>query len=493
MVKKYLLHIGGEWVLPHGNKWFESTNPYNNEAWALIPEGDAVDVDRAVTAAHGAFTDGPWPALTASRRGALLRRLADLLLENADHLAEIESRDNGKLLTECLGQMKYTAEWYNYYGGLADKVEGSVLPTDKRGVFNFTRFEPLGVVAAITPWNSPLMLATWKLAPALAAGNTVVVKPSEFTSATALEFMNLLMEAGFPKGVVNVVTGYGGAVGEPLVTHPLVAKIAFTGGEAAGRKINELAAKDFKKVILELGGKSPNIVFDDADIERATKGAIKGIFSAAGQSCVAGSRLLLHESIHDRFVDDMVSIVRTARIGNPSNPETHIGPIATRPQYEKILKYIDIAKSEGATCVLGGRALTSGEFAQGNFIEPTIFTNVTNNMRIAQEEVFGPILSVIRFKDEEEAIRIANDINYGLAAGVWTKSLDRAISVSGRIKAGTVWVNNYRDTSYCSPFGGYKRSGFGREGGKEAIKEYLQVKSVWLSSGIDFSSPFVRV
>jgi len=492
VVKKYLLHIGGEWVLPHGDKWFESTNPYDNEAWALIPEGDAVDVDRAVTAAHAAFTDGPWPALTASRRGALLRKLADLLLENADRLAEIESRDNGKLLAECRGQMKYTAEWYNYYGGLADKVEGSVLPTDKLGVFNFTRYEPLGVVAAITPWNSPLMLATWKLAPALAAGNTVVVKPSEFTSATALEFMNLVMEAGFPKGVVNVVTGYGGDVGEPLVTHPLVAKIAFTGGEAAGRKINELAAKNFKKVLLELGGKSPNIVFDDADIERATKGAIKAIFSAAGQSCVAGSRLLLHESIHDRFVEGMISIVRTARIGDPAKPETHVGPIATRPQYEKILKYIDIAKSEGATCVLGGRALTSGEFAKGNFIEPTIFTNVTNNMRIAQEEVFGPILSVIRFKDEEEAIRIANDVNYGLAAGVWTKSLDRAISVSGRIKAGTVWVNNYRDTSYCSPFGGYKRSGLGREGGKEAIKEYLQVKSVWFSSGIDFPSPFVR-
>jgi aldehyde dehydrogenase (NAD+) len=491
-VKKYLLHINGEWVVPDSNRWFESTNPYNNEPWALIPEGNALDVDRAVKSAHEAFTSGPWPDMTASQRGALLRKLAELLYENADFLGELESRDNGKLLVECRSQMKYTAEWYNYYGGLADKVEGAVIPTDKTGVFNFTRYEPLGVVAAITPWNSPLMLATWKLAPALAAGNTVVLKPSEFTSTTSLEFMNLVMEAGFPKGVVNVVTGFGSGVGEPLVSHPLVAKIAFTGGEMAGQAINELAAKNFKKVILELGGKSPNIVFDDANIDQAVKGAIRGIFSAAGQSCVAGSRLLLHDSIHDRFVEEMVSMVKTARIGNPASPETHIGPIATKLQLEKVLKYIDIARSEGATCVLGGNTLKSGDCANGNFVEPTIFTNVTNNMRIAQEEVFGPVLSVIRFKDVEEAIRIANDINYGLAAGIWTTSLERALYVSQRVKAGTVWVNTYRDTSYTSPFGGYKRSGIGREGGQDAIKDYLQVKSVWISTGTDFPNPFVR-
>lgn len=491
-MKKYDLHINGEWVAPAGNKWFETTNPYNNEAWALIPEGNAVDVDRAVKAAHDAFTSGRWPELNASQRGELLRKLASLLHEKADFLGELESRDNGKLLVECRAQMKYTAEWFNYYGGLADKVEGAVIPTDKAGVFNFTRYEPLGVVAAITPWNSPLMLATWKLAPALAAGNTVVIKPSEFTSTTSLEFMNLVMEAGFPKGVVNVVTGFGKDVGEPLVSHPLVAKIAFTGGELAGQAINELAAKNFKKVILELGGKSPNIVFDDADMDQAVKGAIRGIFSAAGQSCVAGSRLLLHDSIHDRFVEQMVAMVKTAKIGNPADPETHIGPIATKQQLEKVLYYIEIAKSDGATCAIGGNALKTGEYARGNFVEPTIFTNVTNDMRIAQEEVFGPVLSVIRFKDVEEAIRIANDINYGLAAGIWTNSLERAVHVSQRVKAGTVWVNMYRDTSYTSPFGGYKRSGIGREGGQEAIKDYLQVKSVWISTGMNLPNPFVR-
>lgn len=491
-MKKYLLNINGEWTAPDSTSWFETTNPYDNEPWALIPQGNAADVDRAVRAAHEAFSSGPWPALNASQRGALLRRLADLLREKADFLGELESRDNGKLLAECRAQMRYTAEWYNYYGGLADKVEGAVIPTDKAGVFNFTRYEPLGVVAAITPWNSPLMLATWKLAPALAAGNTIVLKPSEFTSTTSLEFMDLVMEAGFPKGVVNVVTGFGSEVGEPLVSHPLVAKIAFTGGEMAGQAINELAAKSFKKVILELGGKSPNIVFDDADLDQAVKGAIRGIFSAAGQSCVAGSRLLLHDSIHDRFVEEMVAMVKGARIGNPADPETHIGPIATRLQLEKVLRYIDIGRSEGATCVTGGNALSTGEYAKGNFVEPTIFTDVTNDMRIAQEEVFGPVLSVIRFRDVEEAIRIANDIHYGLAAGIWTTNLERAVYVSERIKAGTVWINTYRDTSYTSPFGGYKRSGIGREGGQEAIKDYLQVKSVWVSTGMNLPNPFVR-
>lgn len=491
-MKKYLLHINGEWTAPESDQWFETTNPYDNEPWALISQGNAADVEKAVQAAHAAFSGGPWPSLTASQRGALLRKLGDLLTRDAEHLARLESRDNGKLFAECHAQMKYTAEWYHYYGGLADKVEGAVIPTDKAGVFNFTRYEPLGVVAAITPWNSPLMLATWKVAPALAAGNTIVIKPSEYTSTTTLEFMNLVMEAGFPKGVVNVVTGFGNQVGEPLVTHPLVAKIAFTGGEMAGQAINELAAKNFKKVILELGGKSPNIVFDDADLDQAVKGAIRGIFSAAGQSCVAGSRLLLHESIHDKFVADMIAMVKTARIGNPADPETHIGPIATRLQYDKVLKYIDIAKSEGATCALGGKALTDGEYAKGNFIEPTIFTNVSNNMRIAQEEVFGPVLSIIKFKDVEDAIRIANDINYGLAAGIWTTNLQRAVYVSEKVKAGTVWVNTYRDTSYTSPFGGYKRSGIGREGGQDAIKDYLQVKSVWVSTGIDLPNPFLR-
>ncbi len=490
-LKTYKMYIGGAFTEPASGEWFDSFNPYTGQPWARIPRGTAEDVERAVQAAHTAFTSGDWPKLNATQRGALLRKLGDLVAEHAETLAKVEVQDNGKLIAEMGAQLRYVPQWYYYFSGLADKIEGSVIPTDKAQVFNYTRYEPLGVVAAITPWNSPLLLTAWKLAPALAAGNTVVLKPSEFTSASALEFVKLVEQAGFPPGVVNVVTGFGKDVGEPLVAHPLVRKVAFTGGEMSGQRVYETAAKGLKKVSLELGGKSPNIVFDDARLDNAVKGAISGIFAATGQTCIAGSRLLVQESIHNEFVDKLVTFAKTARMGDPMSLETQVGPVTTLPQYEKILGYMDVAKGEGAKAVLGGGKASRPECGQGWFVEPTVFTGVNNKMRIAQEEVFGPVLSIIPFRDEDEAVAIGNDVLYGLAAGVWTQSMRRAITMSERLQAGTVWVNMYRAVSYTSPFGGYKRSGLGRENGQDAIYEYLQTKSIWLNLAEEIPNPFV--
>ena len=488
---KYKMYIDGKWTDPANGQHFESHNPYTGKAWALIPRGNAEDVDRAVRAARTAFTSGEWPQMNATKRGALLRKLGDLITEKAKFLAEIEVRDNGKLLAEMGAQTAYMAQWYYYYGGLADKIEGQVIPIDKPDTFNYTRYEPLGVVGAIIPWNSPLLLTAWKLAPALAAGNTMVLKPSEYTSASLLEFMKVIEQAGFPPGVVNVVTGLGPEAGTPLVEHPLVAKIAFTGSDATGQKIYEAAAKGLKKVSMELGGKSPNIVFDDAEIDNAVKGAISGIFAATGQTCIAGSRLLVQQSIHDQFVEKLVAFAKTAKMGDPMNLDTQVGPVTNQPQYKKVLGYIDIAKAEGVKTELGGAKATRPECGDGWFVEPTIFTGVKNSMRIAQEEVFGPVLSVIPFKDEEEAIAIGNDVVYGLAAGVWTQNMRRAFLMAEKLQAGTVWVNTYRAVSYLSPFGGYKRSGLGRESGQEMIKEYLQTKSVWISTAKEVPNPFI--
>ena len=490
-MEKFKMYIDGEFAEAASGEWFDSFDPFTGEVWSQVAAGGPTDVNRAVEAAHRAFTQGPWSEMTASQRGMLVHKLGDLIARDAKKLAEMEVQDNGKLIAEMQGQVNYVPQWYYYFGGLADKIEGAVIPLDKKGYFNFTRHEPLGVVAAITAWNSPLLLLAWKLAPALAAGCTVVIKPSEFTSASTLEFVKLIKEAGFPNGVVNVVTGFGKDVGEPLTTHPLVRKIAFTGSDATGRAINEVAAKSFKRVTLELGGKSPNIVFDDADIEDAVNGAVSGIFAATGQTCIAGSRLLLQENIHDEFMEKLITLAKTARMGNPMNTETQVGPITTKPQYEKVLGYIDVAKTEGAKLALGGAPASRPECGDGWFIEPTVFTGVTNDMRIAQEEVFGPVLSVIKFKDEEEAIKIANDIRFGLGSGVWTSDIGRAIRMSEKIQAGTVWVNTYRAVSYMSPFGGYKDSGVGRESGIEAIYQYLQTKSVWINTGAKTGNPFV--
>jgi (Z)-2-((N-methylformamido)methylene)-5-hydroxybutyrolactone dehydrogenase len=489
-MQKYHLLINAKSEDPSSGKWFDSFDPYRGEPWAQIPEGSAEDVDRAVRSANAAF-NGPWSQLNASQRGLLLHKLGDLIARDARKLAEIEVRDNGKLFTEMHGQLSYIPQWYYYFAGLADKIQGSVIPIDKKGFFNFTRHEPLGVAAVITPWNSPLLLAAWKIAPALAAGCTVVIKPSEFTSASTLEFARLFEEAGFPAGVINVVTGFGQSVGTPLVEHPLVNKISFTGSDSTGRVINQLAAKNLKHVSLELGGKSANIVFADANLEDAVNGAVSGIFAATGQTCIAGSRLLLQESIHDRFLDRLLALARTAKMGDPMEPGTQIGPITTQPQYQKVLSYIKIARDEGAELLMGGGPASRPECGAGWFVEPTIFRGVNNRMRIAQEEVFGPVLSVIKFEHEAEAISIANDSRFGLGSGVWTSDIARAHRVAEKIQAGIVWVNSYRAVSYMSPFGGYKDSGIGRENGIDAILEYLQVKSVWINTGAGTSNPFV--
>jgi (Z)-2-((N-methylformamido)methylene)-5-hydroxybutyrolactone dehydrogenase len=489
MRRTYDLYIDGRPEKPASGEYFDTDNPYTGEVWASIARGNATDVERAVAAATRALP--VWNALKPADRGRLLLRLAELIEHNAEALAAAEVRDNGKLYTEMLPQVRMSADWYRYYAGLADKIEGSVIPTGKANMFTFTRHEPLGVVALITPWNSPLLLLSHKLATALAAGNVVVVKPSEFTSASTLEFAELFALAGIPQGVVNVVTGFGSEAGAALVAHPQIAKVAFTGSEAGGRKINEAAAREFKHVALEMGGKSPNIVFDDADLDAAAVGAIAGIFAAGGQTCIAGSRLLLQRTIHDRFVDQLVEVAAGARIGDPMLASTHVGPVATQPQYEKVLQYIDIARREGARCVLGGEPYTGPGARGGRFVAPTIFTGVHNQMRIAREEVFGPVLSVIAFDTEEESFQIANDTPYGLAAGVWTSDIGRALRASERLQAGTVWVNTYRIGGASTPFGGYKHSGIGREGGIEAMKEWVHTKTVWICGKPDTNFPFV--
>lgn len=485
----YKNYVAGDFVAPTTNSYFDSIDPYTGKPWARIARSGAADVDLAVAAAKRAL-EGLWASLSATERGKLMLKLSDAIERNVAKITDIEQRDNGKLTAEVRSAIRYSAEYYRYYGGLADKIQGDVIPTDKSGIFTYTQHEPKGVVGIITPWNSPLSLLAWKLAPALAAGCTAVVKPSEYTSASISLLAELFHEVGFPPGVFNVVTGYGSEVGKALVEHPDVAHISFTGGEESGIKVYEMAARNLKTVTLELGGKSPNIVFADANIEQALKGAISGIFAAAGQTCVAGSRLLLQRSIHDEFVAKLVAMMKDVKLGDPADMSTQIGPIATGAQFQKILDYIDIAKEEGAHCVLGGKARP--DIASGQFIEPTIFTQVKSSMRIAQEEVFGPVLAIIPFEGREDAISIANDVKYGLAAGVWTQSLETSRYMSDRLKAGTVWINNYRATSFTSPFGGYKRSGIGRESGVQAILEYLQTKCVWIASDLEVPNPFIR-
>jgi len=424
-IETYRMHIGGAWVEATGGEWFDTENPFTGRVWARLPRARPDDVDRAVEAAQAAF-EGPWSRMTASARGLVLHRFGDLIERQAERLAKCEVRDNGKLLAEMRVQLGYIPSFFRYFGGLADKIEGSVIPTDKREIFNYTRLEPLGVVAAITPWNSPLMLLAYKLAPALATGNTVVIKPSEFASCSTLELMSLVEEAGFPPGVINVVTGFGSEIGDALVDHPRVAKVAFTGSDRTGQRIYERAARAIKPVTLELGGKSPNIVFADADLAAAVNGVVGGVFGAAGQSCVAGSRLLAHRSIVDQLVDGVVEATSRIRLGDPTDPTTEMGPIANRPQYDRILELVGVARAEGADVRFGGNPLDR----VGYFVQPTVLTGVANRMRIAQEEVFGPVLSVIPF-DEEEAVSIANDSPFGLAAGVWTQDYRRMLRTTG--------------------------------------------------------------
>jgi aldehyde dehydrogenase (NAD+) len=485
-MRDYQMFIDGVFRDASDGRTLESVHPWTGDAWARIPRGDRADADAAIGAAHAALR-GPWRDLSASARGALLRKVGDLLARDAERLAEIEVNDNGKLLIEMQAQMRYLPEVYYYFAGLADKVEGSVPPIGRPGHFAYTRLEPVGVVAAITPWNSPLMLAASKIAPALAAGCTVVHKPSEHSSASALEVARLFDEAGFPPGVINVVTGLGNEVGDALVRDPRVARISFTGGTDSGKAVNQIAAARLARCDLELGGKSPNIVFADADLDAAASGVVSGIFAASGQSCLAGSRLLVQDSIHDAFLDRLLAIAAGAVVGDPMDSTTQIGPVTTEAQFAKVLDYIAIAKGEGARCVTGGERLDR----PGWFVRPTIFADVTNAMRIAREEVFGPVLSVIRFRDEQDALRIANDSDFGLAAGVWTSDMGTAFRMSERLQAGTVWINNYRMLSVMMPFGGYKDSGTGRENGLEAIRANLETKSVFLNHSAAVANPFV--
>ncbi len=487
---KLAMYIGGEWLPPLSGQYFETVDPYTARPWALIPRGNKDDADRAINAAHHAFQHGPWGRMHPTQRGRVLYRFADLIEAHADALAELEVRDNGRLLEEMRHQIRYIPHWYRYYAGLADKIEGVVHPCDKPAL-SFSRHEPLGVCVGIVPWNAPLLLFSLKAAPALAAGNTLVMKPAEHTSASALKLMELVEQAGFPPGVINVVTGFGSEAGEPLVTHPLTRHVGFTGSTRTGSHLYALAARDIKRVSLELGGKSPNIIFADADLDNAVRGVVGGIFGATGQTCIAGSRLLVHRSIQAQFLEKLTAFTRQARIGDPRNPATCIGPIANQMQYDRILQYIDIARQEGAELLMGGKRPTLDECQDGFFIEPTIYTGVNNDMRIAREEIFGPVLSTLAFDEPEEALAIANDSEFGLAAGIWTSDIRLALRMSEKLEAGSVWINTYRDISYTTPFGGYKKSGIGRENGVAGIYEYLQTKAVWISTANEIENPFV--
>ena len=487
----YKMFIDGQWVNAASGGTFDSLNPYTGEVWARIPDGQDSDVDRAVNAAQRALADPAWKGMGPTRRGNLMRHLGELIGENADHLGHVETRDNGKLIREMLAQARLLPLFLNYYAGISDKILGETIPQENPNVFNYTLREPVGVVAIMTPWNSPLLILHLSLAAALAAGNTIVVKPSEHTSASTLEYARLVEQAGVPPGVFNVVTGFGKTTGAALASHPGVNKICFTGGRETGKTVARLAAGNITPCILELGGKSPNIIFDDAVIPDAVNGCVAGIFAASGQTCIAGSRLFLHEKVHDEFLEQLVDRTKKINLGDPSLMESEMGPLATTDQLEKVQSFVDSANSDGADLVYGGKRPEDAALSQGWFYMPTIFDKVRNDMYIAQEEVFGPVLSVLKFREEEELIAMANDTPYGLAAGIWTNDIKRAHKVAREIKAGTVWINTYRAVSYASPFGGYKQSGYGRELGLEGIREFTQIKNVWVDLADTVPDPFV--
>lgn len=480
MSERYDHFIGGHYVAPVANEYFASTNPATLEVLYEAAHGTAADIDTAVTAAGRAFHDPRWRDLSPTRRGHLLRSLGDLVGQHAEELARLESEDNGKLLREMRGQLTSLPEYLYYYAGLADKVQGSQIPTNSVQMLNYTQREALGVVGAITPWNSPLTLTTSKLAPALAAGNTLVIKPSEYTSRTVLRLAELAVEAGFPDGVINVVTGYGVEAGAPLVDHPGIAKISFTGSTATGARIAASAAARFIGCTLELGGKSPNIVFDDANIPNAAMGVVAGIFAAAGQTCIAGSRVFAHRSIYDELLERVAERARTIVIGDPLLDETELGPLAFAAQRDKVSSYVELGVSEGATVLTGGTRPDVD--LPGYFYAPTVLTGVDNTMRVTREEIFGPVAAIMPFDTEEEVLRLANDTDYGLAAGVWTQNLARAHRMSRGLEAGTIWVNTYRAMSPMSPRQGYKNSGVGIEHGVESMHEYTHLKSIWINT-----------
>ena len=488
-LENFKMLIDGEWVLSSDNKTFESSNPTTGKSWCTIPEASTTDVNSAVEAAHKAFNEGPWSKMTPTERGEHLRKLADILASKSEELGKIETIDTGKMLKETKWQAKYISQFFNFFAGCADKVSGQTLPIDKPDLFVFTNREPLGVVAAIVPWNSQLFLVAVKIGPALAAGNTIVLKASEHASAAMLAFGKCVEEAGIPPGVVNIITGHGDPCGRELTSHPKVARISFTGGPTSAQHVIRNSAKNFAEVSLELGGKSPFIVFDDADIENAVNCSIAGIFGATGQSCVAGSRLYLQENIADEFLSLIVKRAKNIKIGDPLLDETQMGPLCTKGQLENIKTELAFAVEEGATLLCGGK---SPEGLGELFFEPTIVDCPSQKLKILDTELFGPVLSVIKFKTEEEVISLANDTKHGLAAGIFSKSSSRCLRVSKAVHAGIVWVNTYRVVSPIAEFGGFKNSGYGRESGFQAIYDYTRPKTVWMNmSDEPAANPFV--
>ena len=479
-IKPGKLLIDGKWVEAHSGKRFEVLNPANGRALTTVAEGDKADIDLAVRAARKAF-DQIWSKTRPAERQRLLWKVGDLILENADELAELESLDNGKPIRESRNvDIPMAAEVFRYYAGWATKIHGETIPVNGP-FFNYTLREPLGVVGQIIPWNFPLLMASWKVAPALACGNTSVLKPAEQTPLTALRLGELVLEAGLPEGVLNIVTGFGPTAGAALTEHMDVDKIAFTGETTTGRIIMKACAEsNMKRLSLELGGKSPNIVFADADLDTAVRGSFTGIFFNQGQVCCAGSRLFIEESAHDQFMEKLVGRVQAIKQGDPLDPDTTMGPQVSREQMDKVVSYLEIGKKDGATVAVGGNRSKLAEETGGYFVEPTVFDRASNQMRIAREEIFGPVLTTIPFREIEEVVREGNDTLYGLAAGVFTRDVKKAHRVAAALKAGTVWVNTWNVFDPASPFGGYKTSGFGRELGMHALELYTQIKSVWV-------------
>ena len=478
--RKYQLMIDGKWIDSESGKTFTTPNPATGEVLAEVAEGDKADIDKAVTAARKAF-EGKWSKISARERGRMLYKLSQLIEERTTELAALETADNGKPIKESTYvDLPQVAENFEYFAGWATKIEGETIPVPGQ-MFNYTLREPVGVCGQIIPWNFPLLMAAWKLAPALAAGNTIVLKPAEQTPVNAMELGKLIQEAGFPDGVVNIVPGYGETAGAALAAHPGIDKVAFTGSTEVGKLIARAASDNLTKVSLELGGKAPNIVFADADIEQAVSGAMMGIFFNQGQVCCAGSRLFVEESVKDQFLERLQAKSKNIVVGDPMDTGTHMGPQVSEEQLNRVQSYCDIAQEEGATVLAGGKSPDLAEaFKKGYFFQPTIFGDVKNQMRIAQEEVFGPVVSVITFKDEDDLIKQANDTIYGLSAGLWTTNITRAHRFAKEIHAGTIWINTYNMFNAASPFGGYKQSGYGREMGKHALDMYTHVKSVWI-------------